>query len=271
MICNNCSHNCDLAEGSFGRCHARSVRGGRIVCDNYGSVTSLALDPIEKKPLKMFHPTSMILSVGSYGCNMDCPWCQNDSISRGKVTCDKLTPAELVCMAIETKSRGNIGIAYTYNEPSVGYEFVRDCAVEASAKGLVNVMVTNGMLSSDRFDALLPFIDAYNIDLKTCDEKAYSSIGGDLDLILANIRSAHDHGRHIELTTLIVPRFNDKYEDIDRIVSYVADIDPSIPLHITRFFPAGRMKDHEPTRLDLLYEFENRAKGRLKNVFLGNV
>lgn len=271
MICDNCPHNCDLGEDRTGICHARSARDGKIICDNYGYVTSLALDPIEKKPLKMFHPSALILSVGSYGCNMDCPWCQNDSISRGRVTCDKLTPAELIDIAIETKNRGNIGIAYTYNEPSVGYEFVRDCAMMATAKGLVNAVVSNGMLSRTRFDALLPYIDAYNIDLKTPDEKAYSSIGGDLDLILANIRSAHDFGRHIELTTLVVPRFNDTYEDIDHITSLVANIYPSIPLHITRFFPAGRMKEYEPTRLDLLYEFRERAKGRLQNVFLGNV
>ena len=167
MICENCSHNCDLTEGQTGRCSARSLRDGKIVCDNYGAVTSLALDPIEKKPLAMFHPGSKILSAGSYGCNMHCMWCQNDSISRGFVPADHLSCEELVNIAINTKKRGNIGIAYTYNEPSVGYEFVRDCSKLAHKKGLVNVCVTNGMLAKDRFEELTEYLDAYNIDLKT--------------------------------------------------------------------------------------------------------
>ena len=150
MICGNCSHNCDLSGNNTGLCHARINRGDRIECENYGTVTSLALDPVEKKPLAMFHPGSMILSAGSYGCNMRCMWCQNDSISRGKIEADHLTPEELVDIAVNTRSRGNIGIAYTYNEPFVGYEFVYDCAKLAKEKDLVNVCVTNGMLCGER-------------------------------------------------------------------------------------------------------------------------
>ncbi len=271
MICDNCSHKCDLPDGVTGRCHARSARGGKIVCDNYGAVTSLALDPIEKKPFSMFRPGSMILSAGSYGCNMSCPWCQNDSISRGKIPADTLTPKELVDIAIDTQKRGNIGIAYTYNEPSVGFEFVRDCAHLAASAGLVNVMVTNGMLSRERFDALLPFIDAYNIDLKTGFADKYASIGGDIELIEDNIQSAAAFGRHIELTTLVVPRFNDNEDDLERIVSFIVSVDKTIPLHITRFFPAGDLRDEKPTDLATLYSFRDIAKRRLDNVFLGNV
>ena len=204
MICDNCSHKCDIKEGMTGSCRARSFRGDRIVCDNYGKVTSLALDPIEKKPLAMFHPGSLILSVGSYGCNMRCPWCQNDSISRGPVECDSLTPDELINIAVDTKSRGNIGIAYTYNEPSVGFEYVLDCARLAKDNDLVNVAVTNGMLSRSRFDELAGYMDAYNIDLKTGKADKYARIGGDLDLILDNIGSAKEHGIHVELTTLVL-------------------------------------------------------------------
>ena len=271
MICDNCSHKCDLSVGRTGRCHARSEKNGAIVCDNYGAVTSLALDPIEKKPLLMFRPGSRILSAGSYGCNMSCPWCQNDSISRGRVAADTLSPEELVRMAEETKDRGNIGIAYTYNEPSVGYEFVMDCAKKAHDRGLVNVMVTNGMLSRSRFDELLAYVDAYNIDLKTGSAAKYASIGGDFSLITDNIRSAVQNGRHIELTTLIVPSFNDDEEDIEKIVSFITSVDASVPLHITRFFPAGQMKDKRPTDLTVLYRFRDIAKGSLQNVFLGNV
>ncbi|MBO4266390.1 MAG: radical SAM protein [Lachnospiraceae bacterium] len=271
MICSNCSHNCDIPEGMTGVCHARSVRGGKVVPDNYGKVTSLALDPIEKKPLAMFNPGTRILSVGSYGCNMRCMWCQNDSISRGPVECDSLTSEELIAIACDTRSRGNIGIAYTYNEPSVGYEYVLDCARLAKDNGLVNVMVTNGMLSRDRFDELIRYMDAYNIDLKTGKADRYASIGGDLDLIFGNIRSAVEHGRHVELTTLVVPGFNDDEDDFSAIISMIAGLDPKIPLHITRFFPAGMMKTAMPTELDIMYRFRDMALARLDNVFLGNV
>ena len=271
MICDNCSHNCDITEDRSGLCHARTVRGGKIVCANYGAVTSLALDPIEKKPLAMFHPQSRILSVGSYGCNMHCMWCQNDSISRGFVESDRLTPEELVRIADDTRSRGNIGIAYTYNEPSVGYEFVLDCAKLARRNGLVNVCVTNGMLSRDRFDELAGYIDAYNIDLKTGIFEKYKTIGGDLSLVTDNIKSAVKKGCHVELTTLAVPMFNDSEEDFCRIVGFIKDLDPRIPLHITRFFPAGDMKDVPPTDMKILHRFRAIAQNSLENVFLGNV
>ena len=271
MICDNCSHNCDLSEGKTGLCHARSASGGKIVCDNYGAVTSLALDPIEKKPLAMFHPGSMILSAGSYGCNMRCMWCQNDSISRGYVEADHLTPEELVRIAIDTKARGNIGIAFTYNEPFVGYEFVRDTAKLSKEKGLINVCVTNGMLESGKFSELAELIDAYNIDFKTGYSDKYELIGGNLDLIKENISTAVRKACHVELTTLVVPRFNDSDEDIIRIIGFIKDLDPDIPLHITRFFPAGDMRDAEPTSLDILYRFKSIALQSLNNVFLGNV
>lgn len=270
MICNNCPHKCDLTEGQTGLCHARSAKDGSVSCDNYGAVTSLALDPIEKKPLSMFMPGSRILSAGSYGCNLRCPWCQNDSISRGYVEADHLTPEELVRIAEDTIARGNIGIAYTYNEPSVGYEFVLDCARLAKLRGLVNVMVTNGMLSSERFDVLLEYTDAYNIDIKTSSADKYRSIGGDLDTICDNIRSAA-RSSHVELTYLVVPGFNDDDEDITETVSFISSVDPYIPFHITRFFPAGDMKDRAPTDLTLMYRFKDMAQKSLKNVFLGNV
>ena len=270
MICNNCPHNCDLAEGQTGICHARTVKDGKVTCENYGAVTSLALDPVEKKPLSMFMPGSYILSAGSYGCNLRCPWCQNDSISRGYVAADHLTSEELVKIAEDTKTRGNIGIAYTYNEPSVGYEFVLDCARLAKQNSLVNVMVTNGMLSRERFDTLLEYVDAYNIDIKTSSSDKYRSIGGDLKLICDNIGSAASTA-HVELTYLVVPGFNDDEEDLKGAVSFIASLDPSIPFHITRFFPAGDMKDAAPTDITLLHRFRDTALERLENVFLGNV
>ncbi|MBR4574137.1 MAG: radical SAM protein [Lachnospiraceae bacterium] len=271
MICHNCPVNCDIAEGQTGKCHARGVKDGKIVCQNYGRITSLALDPIEKKPLKMYRPGSYILSAGSYGCNMHCMWCQNDSISRGRVEADFLSCEELAGIALDTRSRGNIGLAFTYNEPSVGYEYVLDCSRLLKQNDMCTVMVTNGMLSPERFDTLIPYIDAYNIDLKTGDAKKYESIGGCLDVILRNIRAASDAGRHVELTTLVVPGFNDDADDFSRIVSAVAGIDRSMPLHITRFFPAGSYRDVSPTRPEKLYEFRDIARSKIDNVFLGNI
>ena len=271
MICNNCSHNCDLSEGQTGICHARSCRDGEISCDNYGHITSLALDPIEKKPLAMFHPGSKILSAGSYGCNMRCMWCQNDSISRGYVESDVLSPEELVEIAIETKARGNIGIAFTYNEPSVGYEFVLDAARLAKDNGLVNVCVTNGMLERGRFERLASYMDAYNIDLKSGSADKYRKIGGDIELIKDNIRCARARRKHVELTTLVVPGFNDDEDDLRLIVSFIEETDKSMPLHITRFFPAGDMRDAAPTDIELMYRFRDIAKETIENVFLGNV
>ncbi|MBQ6129198.1 MAG: radical SAM protein [Lachnospiraceae bacterium] len=271
MICTNCPHKCDISEGGTGRCHARGTSDGKVICKNYGRVTSLALDPIEKKPLAMFHPGSKILSAGSYGCNMHCMWCQNDSISRGYVEADYLSPEELCDIACRKTGQGNIGLAYTYNEPSVGYEFVYDCARLVREMGMVNVMVTNGLLDPGRFDALSAHIDAYNIDLKTSDPQKYASIGGDLDVIIRNIKSASDHGCHVELTTLVVPGFNDDEDDFRRIVQVTADTDPSIPLHITRFFPAAQYTHKHPTDIKVLRHFYDMAKTELENVFMGNV
>ena len=269
MICTNCPHKCDISEGGTGRCHARSVSDGKVVCKNYGRITSLALDPVEKKPLAMFHPGSKILSAGSYGCNMHCMWCQNDSISRGYVEADHLTPEELCDIAEDKIKNGNIGVAYTYNEPSVGYEFVYDCATLVKDRGMVNVMVTNGLLAPERFDALSGYIDAYNIDLKTAYAQSYRSIGGDLDAVLNTIRRANENA-HVEVTTLIVPGFNDTEEEMRTITQTIAQIDPQIVLHVTRFFPAGRMKHVPPTDVKKVYHFAEAAREYVASVYTGN-
>ena len=169
MICELCFHHCDLSEGQTGFCRARTCRDEAIVPLNYGKVTSLALDPIEKKPLRRFHPGSKILSVGSFGCNLRCPFCQNHEISmRGDGTLEtaKLCPEALAGKALELRPYGNIGVAYTYNEPLIGYEDVRDCASLIHERGMVNVLVTNGTIEEAPWRALLPLIDAVNIDLK---------------------------------------------------------------------------------------------------------
>ncbi len=182
--CGVCPHFCRLAEGELGTCLARRCAGGRVVDDNYGRVTSLALDPIEKKPLARFREGSKVLSVGSYGCNMSCGFCQNSSIScvsSDEVAWREVPPPELVRLAKDAVPQGNVGIAFTYNEPLVGYEYVRDCARLAHDAGLVNVLVSNGMANPAPADELLPLVDAANIDLKGFTQEFYDMAGGSLE------------------------------------------------------------------------------------------
>lgn len=261
--CGVCPHHCQLKEGQTGYCTARSNQSL-----NYGEITSLALDPIEKKPLRNFMPGSFILSVGSWGCNMKCPWCQNDSISRGRCRHIDMTAEELLSKALEIEN--NIGIAFTYNEPLIGYEFVRDTAKLVKEAGLKNVLVSNGMATEEVFGEVLPYLDAMNIDLKTINAEKYRKIGGDLETVLRNIKTAQKTA-HVEVTTLIVPGFNDNEVEMGELVRTLSEIDPEIPLHVTRFFPAGEMWNAKPTPLKTLYRMVEIAEQRLKIVYPGNV
>ena len=270
MKCDVCFHHCDLQEGKRGYCGTRMLREGRNVSLNYGEITGLALDPIEKKPLARFHPGSYILSLGSWGCNMRCPWCQNDSISRGRARSVRITPEQLIQRALELRDQGNIGIAYTYNEPLIMPEFIRDTAFPAHEAGLKNVLVTNGMASPDRLRELLPAVDALNIDLKTIRADRYAKIGGDLDTVLENIRHS-SASAHVEITTLIVPGFNDSEEEMKELAGTLAEIDPGIPLHVTRFFPAAEMLTTPPTPVGTVFHLADIARQYLRYVFTGNV
>ncbi len=213
--CEVCFHHCDIPEGGRGFCGARKNRGGAVVAENYGRVTALALDPIEKKPLRRFRPGSRVLSAGSYGCNLRCPFCQNHEISwsaaalRLAGTAETVSPEALVAAALRAKAQGNIGLAFTYNEPLIGWEFVRDTAALAHEAGLVNVLVTNGTAEAPILEALLPHIDAMNIDLKGFSARRYAEVlGGDLETVKAFIARAV-RACHVELTALIVPGEND--------------------------------------------------------------
>lgn len=271
-VCSICPHHCRLEEGRLGLCRARIGKEGKVVCENYGRLTAIALDPIEKKPLYHFHPGSRILSVGSYGCNLNCPFCQNCDISMvgGKdIETARLTGQELVDKALALKERGNIGIAYTYNEPLIGYEFVMDCARLARAQGLKNVVVTNGYICEEPLLALLPLIDAFNIDLKGFTQEYYRKLRGDLDTVKRTIEIAAGRA-HVEVTTLIVPGENDSEEEIDSLSAWLAGISPDIPLHITRFFPRWRMTDKEATPIRHVYRLAEVARKNLQYVYEGN-
>ncbi|MCQ4635392.1 AmmeMemoRadiSam system radical SAM enzyme [Anaerovorax odorimutans] len=272
--CEVCMHRCLLEPQQPGICGARKNEGGTIISTNYGKVTALALDPIEKKPLKRFFPGSGILSVGSYGCNLKCPFCQNYQIAQS-ASCEEafgiydISPLELVEKALELKSAGNIGLAFTYNEPLIGFEFVRDTARLAQSRGLKNVVVTNGSVTQKTAEAVLPYIDAMNIDLKGFTQRYYKMLGGDLETVKAFIRRAAG-SCHVELTTLIVPGENDSDREIRELSQWIAAIDPEIPLHITRFFPNWRMRDRGPTEVKRIYELVDIAGQYLNYVFAGN-
>ena len=248
------------------------MKDGKMVSDNYGRLTSIALDPIEKKPLNHFHPGSMILSVGSYGCSFNCPFCQNHEISMPSeyLSYRNVSPEELAALANDLKDRGNIGVAYTYNEPLISYEYVRDCAKLIHEKGMYNVLVTNGCASLEVLKEISSYIDAMNIDLKSFDEKHYRDVlGGDLDMVKAFISEAVKTA-HVEIMTLIIPGINDSDEDIREMASWIASLDRDIPYHLSRFFPAYKMKDKRPTPVETVYHLKDVASEYLKNVYTGN-
>lgn len=272
VVCGVCPHHCSLEEGQTGRCGARKNRDGSIVCDNYGKVTALALDPIEKKPLNRFYPGSNILSVGSYGCNMNCAFCQNHDISMAKeadVRWAYLSPAELAERAEGLKDRGNIGVAFTYNEPSIGFEYVEDTAKLLHEAGMKTALVTNGCVLGRAADVLCENIDAMNIDLKGFTDGFYRRHGGDLETVKQFIRKAADHC-HVELTTLIVPGENDDDRELYEMVSWIACLDPEIPLHVSRFFPRWKMTGTGPTPVGQIYDLAEMAREKLKYVYTGN-
>ena len=268
--CFLCPHECVIKEGNHGICGVRKNINGQLIAESYGQITSVALDPIEKKPLYMFHPGTMILSVGSYGCNFRCPFCQNHGIAMPKerLRCEKITPEGLVAFAQKAVAHGNIGVAYTYNEPLIGYEFVYDCAKLVRDAGLKNVLVTNGFISEEPLETILPYIDAMNIDLKGFASGFYQKIGGDLEAVKAVIKRASE-SCHVEVTTLVIPGENDG--DVEEIAKWLADVDASIPLHLSRFFPRNEYKNREPTPREMVLELKEVAGRYLEHVFVGNV
>lgn len=270
--CEICPHHCSLEEGQHGICRGRIRKGGKIISENYGKLTALALDPIEKKPLYHFYPGSRILSVGSYGCNLHCCYCQNSEISMvdsGNIETEDISCERLVQIAQDTRDKGNIGIAYTYNEPLIGYEFVRDCAILAKEGGLKNVVVTNGYICNAPLEALLPYIDALNIDLKGFREEFYHKLGGDLATVKETIATSTKKS-HVEVTTLIIPGENDSEEEMVSLSTWLAGIDPEIPLHISRFFPRWEMAETGATPVKTVYWLAEVARRKLRYVYEGN-
>lgn len=271
QICAICPRHCSLEEEQKGFCKARTNISGTISCNNYGKITSLALDPIEKKPFARFHQGCKILSVGSYGCNLHCPFCQNNNISMADESCDAvyMSPDLLIKKAMELVPMGNIGIAFTYNEPLIGYEYVLDCAKVAKDNNLLTVLVTNGSICKEPLLELLPYIDAMNIDLKGFSQSCYDFVEGDLQIVKDTINISANHC-HVEVTTLIVPQVNDDLAEMEEEVMWLASINSNIPLHLSRFFPCFEMNDKESTPVTTLFQLKDIATKYLKYVYIGN-
>lgn len=270
--CDLCFHRCRLEDGQTGFCRARVCRDGVVVPLNYGRLTSLALDPIEKKPLRRFRPGSLILSVGSFGCNLRCPFCQNHEISMagdGTIQAVDVSPEQLADRAEALIPQGNIGVAYTYNEPLAGYEYVWDCAALVHGRGMVNVLVTNGTVAEQPWRELLRLLDAANIDLKGFTPAWYRRLDGNLDTVKRSIALAAEQC-HVEVTTLLVPGENDSVEEIRALAKWLASVRPDIPLHLSRFFPRYQMRDRLPTPVEQVYRLAEEARAWLAHVYTGN-
>jgi pyruvate formate lyase activating enzyme len=261
-----------LEEGQTGFCRGRKNEKGRIVSENYGHLTSIALDPVEKKPLYHFYPGNRILSVGSYGCNFRCPFCQNHTIAQADghhAPWRYVGPEELTAEAVRLIPSGNIGIAFTYNEPLICPEYIKDCARLAKNYHLKTVLVTNGSVNEPALRELLPFVDAMNIDLKGFTEEFYKSVGGTLETVKNTITLSRPHA-HIELTKLVVPRMNDTDEDMENMARWIRSVHEEIPLHVSRFFPCYKMADARPTPVQTVYRQAEIARKYLRYVYTGN-
>ncbi|HIW58728.1 MAG TPA: radical SAM protein [Candidatus Anaerobutyricum avicola] len=225
--------------------------------------------------MRRFHPGSQILSVGSFGCNLSCPFCQNHEISmigESDAAYREMQPEELADMAEQCKIYGNIGVAFTYNESLIGWEYVRDTARLIHARGMKNVLVTNGTAELSVLEEILPYMDAMNIDLKGFSEDYYQKLGGNLGTVKRFIErtAGRDANCHIELTTLIVPGENDSEEEMEQEARWIADMNPDIPLHVTRFFPRYKMTDRSAMDVEKIYRLKAVAGKYLKWVYAGN-
>ena len=274
--CNLCAHRCVISPGHRGICAVRENRDGTLYSLVYGKAISLAVDPIEKKPLFHFLPGSRAYSVATVGCNFTCLNCQNYTISQyprehnGQVIGEEITPAEIVTDAVE---RGCQTIAYTYTEPTIFFEYAYDTARLAHEKGLRNVFVSNGYMTEEAAEEIIPYLDGINIDLKGISDEFYRKIaGGTLRPVLRSIERFHRAGVWVEVTTLIIPGMNDSDDDLRWIAEAIYGISPAIPWHISRFYPAYRLRDVPPTPVATLRRAREIGKEvGLRYVYMGNV
>jgi len=281
--CKLCPHTCLIYPGRVGICFVRQNIAGKLYALSYGRISAQHLDPIEKKPLFEFYPGTQIFSVSSIGCSLACPFCQNWELAHPKSrffkedpetviekTTSELTPEQAVETALNFQKMNNIGIAYTFNEPLIWYEYLLETARLAHIKGLKNVIVTNGYLNTKPLKELLPFIDAVNIDIKGFTEDVYKRLGGRLKPVL-EAAILLNSSCHVEVTNLLVPELNTDEEEIRSLIGWIADnLGTDTPLHFSRYFPSHRMSA-PPTPTSILEKAKQLGEERLKHVYLGNV
>lgn len=273
--CFLCAHHCVIKEGKRGICFVRENRDGTLYSLVYGKVISMNIDPIEKKPLFHFLPGSTSFSIATVGCNFHCEHCQNNEISQypkehgGDITGQVVTPEEIVEAAVKN---GCESISYTYTEPTIYFEFAYDCAKLAHQKGIRNVFVSNGYTGPEAAKAIAPYLDGNNIDLKGGDEFYKKICGARLEPVKETIRLMKGLGVWVEVTTLIIPDHNDSEKDLRDIAEFLASVDPSMPWHVTQFYPTYRILDKPRTPVKTLRRArEIGFEAGLKYVYEGNV
>lgn len=271
-VCAVCPHSCQLGQADVGRCGQRRAQDGRVVALNYGRVSAMALDPVEKKPLFHFHPGRQLLSLGSLGCNLDCSFCQNHHLLEPGTDFYQLDSQQLLRVLLQTAAQhpACVGVAFTYNEPTIGYEWLLDVAPLVQGRQLTSVLVTNGFLNPRPWQQLLAVMDALNIDVKSFSEEFYhKQCGGSLAPVLRNVEWAVEHA-HVELTYLVIPGLNDGQAELRRFAQWLAAISPEVPVHLTRYFPSRRLR-LTPTPLETLRQLAEVVSEWLNFVYVGNV
>ncbi len=268
MRCLLCPHLCGIPDGGKGRCGARENSGGTLYARSFGRTVTANLDPIEKKPLYHFMPGSLILSIGPNGCTLDCDNCQNWSISQERVPTSFIAPEELVSLAARN---GSIGVAYTYTEPLLWFEYIEETAPLLRGEGLKSVLVTNGFLNEEPAREIAPLVDGFNVDLKSMSDEFYCEYcGGGVEPVKRFIEIAAKVS-HVEVTNLLIPGLNDGPGDIAELSEWLGGVSRDIPLHFSRFFPQHRMNDRPPTPKESLETAYTVAKRHLDHVYIGNV
>ena len=268
--CRLCPHNCVIGEGKYGICGTRTVQSGKLYTTIYGEVSAIAMDPIEKKPLYHFYPGSSILSIGTVGCSFKCPFCQNYHISQNPdYPTDFYSPEDIVKIAL---NKNSIGVAYTYSEPLIWYEYVYDTCIEARKRGLKNVFVTNGYINQKPLEDLLKYADAFNVDLKSFNKDFYRKVlKGKLEAVLETITEISKHAEiDLEITTLVIPGYNDSNEEMEKITDFIASLNVNIPYHLSAYYPAYKFTA-PPTPGETLERLKKIADKKLNYVYLGNV
>ncbi len=265
--CELCPRHCVIKEGGVGVCGHRRNEGGELIAPRYGLIAAAAIDPIEKKPLHHFHPGASIFSIGANGCNLTCKFCQNWHLSEGRSP-DEYAPPEWV--ATRAGERGSLGVAFTYNEPTIWFEYILDCAKLLRARGLYVVLVTNGYLEPEPWDELCGWVDAMNVDVKGDDAFYRRLAGGRLAPVRRNVETAWRAGVAVETTNLLVTGENDRPEQIRELVDWQAGISSDLPLHLSRYFP-NREWDAPATPAAQLQQAGEIARAKLHYVYVGNI